>query len=240
MLHFLTQLALSPVLIPQAIGVVRRALRLPEAAGPRSGTLGSGPPLSLLIVGDSSAAGVGVDTQKEALAGQLAALLAQDFTVTWQLHAKTGATTRSTLKSLRRLLPFKAEVIVTALGVNDVTHATPYPLWMRSQRRLLHHLQGTHRPHHIYVTAVPPLGSFPLLPNPLRWSIGRQAMRFDTALSQHIATMPGATHVALKLPMDTSLMAKDGFHPSPAIYAVWAKEMASRIISDWPSFKTER
>jgi len=31
------------------------------------------------------------------------------------------------------------------------------------------------------------------------------------------------------------MMAEDGFHPGPDIYAIWAKEMASRILYDWPT-----
>lgn len=237
MLHLLSVLALSPILIPQAISVIRSALHLPEAAGPRAGKLGTGAPLNLLIVGDSSAAGVGVGTQDQALAGQLTQALAGHFAVNWYLHARTGARTKSALASLQEPLPFEADVIVIALGVNDVTHGVPYPLWRRAQRDLLAHLRQRHAPRHIYVTGLPPLGSFPLLPNPLRWVLGRQARRFDRAQAQALAQPPDASHVALDLPLDPALMAKDGFHPGAEIYALWGKEMASRILSDWPSFR---
>ena len=69
---------LFPVLVAQAISVRRSALRLPEPIGPRSGDVirkFDHPPLRILIAGDSSAAGVGVSTQAEALSGQLAAQL---------------------------------------------------------------------------------------------------------------------------------------------------------------------
>jgi hypothetical protein len=65
------KLLLAPLLIWQGLHVRKHALVLPEPAGPRSGTLGSGAPLRLLILGDSSAAGVGVAHQSEALSGQL-------------------------------------------------------------------------------------------------------------------------------------------------------------------------
>ena len=54
----LVTLALSPVLLFQAVQLRRRALRLPEADGPRDGIAGDGPVLRILIIGDSSAAGV--------------------------------------------------------------------------------------------------------------------------------------------------------------------------------------
>lgn len=231
------KLVLAPVLGVQAIKVRNRALHLPEASGAREGAIGSGPPLRLLIVGDSSAAGVGVPTQSLALSGQLAAALASRFSVQWHLHAKTGATTASTLRSLdtRTLQP--ADIVVTALGVNDVTHAVPCSLWLRRQhnlRALLRERTGAKR---LYVTGLPPLGLFPLLPDPLRWVLGRTATRFDRALSRSLAGEEDCVHVPQPTDLNTNHMAADGFHPGPEIYALWANEMASRIITDWPEIQ---
>ena len=55
MLARLAALLLSPVLLLQALHVRRHALRLPEADGARTGRVGDGTPLSLLILGDSAA-----------------------------------------------------------------------------------------------------------------------------------------------------------------------------------------
>ena len=63
--HF-TTIGLGPVLLAQGHYVRRVTPRLPEPEGLRQGVEGSGPPLRLLILGDSSAAGVGVATQAEA------------------------------------------------------------------------------------------------------------------------------------------------------------------------------
>lgn len=67
------ELLLGPLLLWQGRRVRATALRLPEAAGPRTA---EGSALRLLIVGDSSAAGVGAAHQDEALAGRLAQALA--------------------------------------------------------------------------------------------------------------------------------------------------------------------
>ena len=66
-----------PVILLQALWVVIRAQKLPEASGSRTGSAGHGPPLRILIVGDSSAAGVGVDHLTDALPGQLEVRLAE-------------------------------------------------------------------------------------------------------------------------------------------------------------------
>jgi lysophospholipase L1-like esterase len=234
----MARLALSPLLIAQALKVRRVAQRLPEAAGPRSGVLGSGPPLRLRIVGDSSAAGVGVRTQTEALSGQLAAALASQFTVSWQLDALSGATTKSTQMRLQHTAADPADIIVTALGVNDVTRLLPRRTWLRQQMALFDDLRARHNPRRIYLSGVPPMGAFPLLPQPLRWTLGRHAKAFETTMQRHAAKTADLTYVPFDLPADPGLMASDGFHPNAQLNTLWAKEMASRIITDWPKLKS--
>ena len=63
------KLLLSPILVAQALTTRARLPCLPEAAGDRAGVIGRGPLLRLLMLGDSSAAGVGVAEQGQALTG---------------------------------------------------------------------------------------------------------------------------------------------------------------------------
>jgi hypothetical protein len=90
MLHALITAALAPVLLVQGRRVRRTALELPEAAGPREGLSGTGAAFSLLVLGDSAAAGVGIATQDEALTGCLVRTLSTERTVQWRLVARSG------------------------------------------------------------------------------------------------------------------------------------------------------
>ena len=118
-LYQLARLLLAPILLTQGRYVRQIALALPEAAGPRAGVSGSGLPVTLLVLGDSAAAGVGVATQEEALLGQVVAPLAHHYTVQWQLIARTGATTAGTLKHLQKVVTGRFDVAVISLGVNS-------------------------------------------------------------------------------------------------------------------------
>ncbi len=76
----LLALVLSPVLARQGRRVRQRTPLLPEAAGERGGEAGAdldGQPLRLLVVGESTAAGVGVAHQDEGLAHRFATELAE-------------------------------------------------------------------------------------------------------------------------------------------------------------------
>ncbi len=240
MLDTAAKIALAPVLAAQALWVRRHALILPEPPGPRTGETGSGPPLRLLIVGDSSAAGVGAPTQQAALAGQLVASLAEKYRVRWRLVARTGATTQGTLTRMAREPAEPFDVAVTALGVNDVTRLVALHRWLDHQARLRAQLGARFGVAHVLASGLPPMGAFPALPQPLRWVLGRTAQRFDTALARASAGVPGWRHIAFTVALTPDLMAEDGFHPGPAGYALWAQIMAAEIDAALSTQATKR
>ncbi len=117
----LASIALLPLLVLQGQRVKRNTLRLAEPEGARQGCIGQGRPLSILIVGDSAVAGVGVEQQDQALLGQLLACLQDHYQVTYQLHAKTGRTTAQLIRAVQALSIQKVDVVITSVGVNDVS-----------------------------------------------------------------------------------------------------------------------
>lgn len=227
------RVVLFPVLIVQAMAVRRTAQQLREPPGPRSGRRGKGRVLRVLIIGDSSAAGVGAGSQETALSGQLTKGLAQHFLVDWRLVAKTGATTGSTLRAMKKQLPRRWDVVVVSLGVNDVTRAVPLAIWLRQQGKLVDILEQRFEAKRIYLSGLPPMGQFPLLPHPLRWVLGRQARRLDQGLRTFAEKQARCRYLALDVTEDPALMAEDGFHPGPSIYAEWAAQLVTAITSDW-------
>ena len=86
---------LAPYLWLQGQQLRRRIPQLPEAAGSRQGSIqGDGHPITLVVMGESTAAGVGVATQAEGLAALLAAAVARETgrTVFWHTVAASGLT----------------------------------------------------------------------------------------------------------------------------------------------------
>lgn len=231
MRHVLAGIALAPVLLAQGRRVRSTVPLLPEPAGARAGVSGEGPPLRLLVLGDSAAAGVGAATQDEALSGRLVAGLASRFTVSWKLEAFTGATTADTLERLLKAPGEEFDVVVTSLGVNDVTGGCSLAAWQRRQIKLIALLEDKFGPRHILLSGLPPMHRFPALPQPLRWYIGNRAQQFDRVLAGFTRGHGRCEFVELGYAMmDARAMATDGFHPGPAIYALWAAELVRRIL----------
>ena len=227
----LVKVLLTPVLLAQGRYARSVALSLPEAAGPRDGLTGDGPPLRLLVVGDSAAAGVGVANQREALLGQTVAALARSYTVAWQLIARTGATTAGTLKYLEKTAPASFDVAVTSLGVNDVTAGRALSTWLEQQQTLVHLLRTKFQARHIVLSGLPPVHKFPALPQPLRWYVGKQVRQFDQALYTWAQTQSDCAYVNLNLDFDVSWLASDKFHPGAPIYQEWGRATAQQIQS---------
>ena len=222
--------ALMPLVAPQALWVKYRAGQLCEAAGPREGQTGSGPPLRLLILGDSSAAGVGVAQQDEALAGHVTRMLSVHFTVDWRVLARCGDTTGKALRRLQAEPARPYDVAVIALGVNDAKNGHPRCSFERNYSAILRHLQQTCGVQHIVMSGLPRLEEFQLLPQPLRTILAARTAFFDSLLAQMAQDHTGTYHLGFDDPLDPRDMASDGFHPGPRLYEKWGRWVARDVM----------
>lgn len=246
------KLALSPLLVAQAMSTRRRALVMPEADGPRQGRLGSvlAPALRLLILGDSSAAGVGVAHQEQALAGHLTRSLQRlcGEAVDWVLVARSGLTTESLLALLQEqplLSAREGDVAVVVTGVNDVITQVPSQRAVQQREALADWLLATGRARHVVFAPLPPIHAFPLLPQPLRQVMGADARRHNAALGAWASARQGAQRdvswVPMELPLNPDTMAPDGFHPGEPVYRLCGEALAQHIATVvWPSLEIAR
>lgn len=231
-MHIFLSLILAPFLIAQGMIVKRNTPKLPEASGDRSGSQGNSTrEINLLILGDSAAAGVGVLHQDNALSGQVLLHLNTDIKVNWTLTAETGATTKQAIERIHHLPTSTFHIVITSLGVNDVTSNCPVNTWLNQQKLLIQLLEGKFSAEFIIQTAVPQMHLFPKLPQPLRWYLGRHAKNMNTALELWIKNKPNISLLQIDTPNGTNLMASDGFHPGPKIYTMWGKLAAEMINS---------
>lgn len=188
----------------------------------------------LLAVGDSIIAGVGAPTLDEALVGRLAGTLADrlETALRWQAIGLTGTTSERLLAILPAELPSApADVVLLNVGVNDLTRITTTRRFVANVRKLYDLLRSRYPDALVAVNGLPPLGLFPLLPQPLRAVLGLRAAIFNRELARAVAGMPGAVFVPVEFDAEPDSFAADGFHPSAASYGLFAEHVAETILA---------
>ncbi|MBV2129867.1 SGNH/GDSL hydrolase family protein [Arsukibacterium indicum] len=225
---FLVSLLCWPLLLWQGKRTRQRALRLPEAAGRRSGMLGNGESLRLLICGDSAAAGVGIAEQQQAFSGQLVTLLSERYQVNWQLAAKTGLDCAGLNSLLHQLYAhsnavYRLDVVIVSIGVNDVTANLSKTEFLKQIRALLNRLATDFTDPVVLFSAIPPMQHFTALPSPLNYWLGLKAALLNQALANELKNWPKAQLVYSNLALTADMLAVDGFHPSESGCKIWAQ-----------------
>jgi lysophospholipase L1-like esterase len=220
--------------IPQAVKVRRNAPRLDGAAGPTSGSIGSGEKVRLAAIGDSIIAGVGAETVTEALPGQVAVELARllGCEVSWSSHALIGATSSEVSRRLVPMLPTEPfDVVVLSVGVNDVTSLRTMRQWSTDLGHLLDELEAHSAEAMVTLVGLPPLSSFPLLPQPLRAVMGIRARMFEEAAKFEVSRRQRVVNVPIDIELAPEHFSRDGFHPSPSSYNELGRQIAAAISS---------
>jgi len=222
-----------PFLAPQALYVRQTAPRFAGAGGPNSGSTGSGERLSLLAVGDSIIAGVGASELSKALVGQTAHGLANTLgrQVDWRAHGYSGANSTKLLETHMPLLSdLGADVVITSIGINDVTSMTTLPRWRKNLSTLFRQLLAHNDDAVIAFAGLPPLHGFPLLPQPLRAVLGLRARDFDLAAIEVIEKHPQVVHVPVDFETTPDQFAADGYHPNEASYVTFGEGVTEKIV----------
>ncbi|MDG9853240.1 SGNH/GDSL hydrolase family protein [Pseudomonas nitroreducens] len=226
-------LPLLPLALPMAVRTRRTALRLAPAAGVCEGVAGAefpGEPFRLLLLGESTVAGVGASCLDFALAGRLALALSSrlERPVAWRAVGENGITAA---EACERLLPVATdqdyELVALVFGVNDTTHFSSGQHWLGALEQLIAHFRG--RGARVVCTAVPPLQHFTALPWLLRQLIGWRAALLDRQL-RSLALAQGAGYCGVSLEMQPQFLAIDGYHPSALGYQVWGEHLAQWLV----------
>lgn len=193
-------------------------------------------PLDLAVLGDSTAVGVGVERTRDSLAARLAEEIAEcvERAVRWRAIGSSGARAAHLLEMVGEL--GRADLVVLTVGVNDVTALTHLDRWRDDLEEVIGLLErrGAER---IVFAGVPPMGTFPSLPRPLRDWVGVRSAMLDDALGEVVDRHPGVRRLRFHGAVGPRTMARDGYHPGAEGYAGWARALAALAL-DPPGVST--
>ncbi len=216
-------------LVRAEAALARRAIGEPTGEPPAAdgvyGAHHSGEPLRLLMLGDSSACGLGVDHPHQTPGAMLAAGLAEcaDRPVELTGVAAVGARSSDLSGQIEQVAGSTFDVAVVMIGANDVTHRVKPPTAVRHLDHAVRRLDEVGA--RVVVGTCPDLGTVEPVPQPLRW-IARRSSR-QLAAAQTIAVVEaGGRTVSLGDILGPEFAASpkemfgpDRFHPSVAGYA---------------------
>jgi lysophospholipase L1-like esterase len=221
-----------PVVAVQGLWMRATTTLAPPAMGPTSGTVGttSRAPLSIAVLGDSTAAGCGVDNHDEGFTGSLARELTARTRrpVQWQVVGQFGATARRIRYRLLPRLGQDLNVAVLLAGGNDVMSRRSPDRWREDVCAIVDDL--AERADQVVVAAVPPFALFPSMPTALGRYLGERAAALDTVSRQICAARPGTMWVTMTEVPPPDFFASDRFHLSAAGYRRWAQVIADHLV----------
>lgn len=224
---------LVPFLYAQGKFVRYKVGRLPDAGGEKRGQIGENKEIiNLLAIGESTVAGIGAKNHAEALTGQFAKHLSRKIEkgVRWTAVGESGITVRRTLQELVPDLPEeKFEVIVIALGANDVFGLSSPKKWRRDLGELLEILREKYEDTLIFVANVPMVRDFIAMPNPLRYVLSRLAKLHHFNAQDLISQMENVIYFD-DVKKVTDDFFSDGIHPSVVGYDLWSQEMVEFMV----------
>lgn len=223
---------LAPYLFPQSRVILSHLPVLPEAETDWQGEIDGPDPLRLLVLGDSTAAGVGVDSLRDGLAGNLARALSERLNrgIEWTVIARSGATTGEVRNFFLGLASRQTyDLIVVTTGVNDVMQLRRKRAFASDLALIIDGLEKASPSASIMLAGIPRMENFTSLPDPLGTILGARAYRLNTAAHAVLAAHPRVVHTP-PWPIEVEgFFARDDFHPSAVGYRAWAE----RAVDYW-------
>ncbi|MEU3452705.1 SGNH/GDSL hydrolase family protein [Micromonospora sp. NPDC006766] len=232
--------ATGGVLLGQA-RQARRTIPMAEAPPPRcDGEYGArlpGPPITMVVLGDSSAAGYGVFRRRETPGALLATGLSRRLHRPVRLHrfAVVGALSAGLKPQVESALEVEPEVAVILVGGNDVTNRTSPAVAVRYLVDAVRTLRAVGC--EVVVGTCPDLGAIQPIRPPLRWLARRWSRQLAAAQTVAVVEAGGWT-VSLgdllgpRFAAEPARMfAWDRFHPSAEGYAAAAAALLPTVLA---------
>lgn len=229
---------LLPVLLLQGLMVKMRTPILPGASGEPAGLIqGGGEPVDLVVFGESTVAGIGVDTYDQALAAQTASALAETLgrSVRWRAVGRSGMTARDLHAGFfQEGSPSSADIIIISLGVNDVLHMHSPGRYFRDLCLAIAEVRRIFGDIPVVIAGIAPVGTFPAIPHPLRLVLGLRVRVLDRAAGVLSRSLKNVYHCPGFNPARSdgidACFAGDGFHPNPLGYSLMGKRLGAFIV----------
>ena len=230
--------ALLPVYVAQGLWIRDRVRRMPPAEGPREGRLGGRDDeraeVRLLVIGDSTAASVGIADAGQGLAAQLARLVHHETgrSVLWRASGHNSAIAEEVRDHVvPHIAPRDWTHVVILIGTNDTKNWHSVGRWKKGFGTLLYALNARFPRARLYWSEAVDPRDVPGLPAPLA-QIMRLRRDLINAKGQELCFERGCTAVRPIPDVMPAGFCIDGFHASEEGYRHWARTIGDYVVAD--------
>ena len=205
--------------------------------------------LRLVVLGDSTTAGVGVERAEDSLPYQLARRLADHHgrPVHVVSYGWAGARVADVVRAQlpRALEPLRAgetepflpgaDIVALVIGSNDATHNTPRRRYRADLRAVLRGIREANPTAQVVHAGIPAFRGALRAVEPLIF-LADQYARLLRPVSREESTRAGAEYADLarevprRIDADTPFLSTDQFHPSATGYRIWADVIFEALV----------
>lgn len=185
---------------------------------------------NLLIIGESTAAGVGASSKEKTFASQIYQLLSEHVSV-YNL-GKNGLQAVSLKRLLvhgKQELPTSIQIVIVLIGANDCFKFTPPSKFRREISNFFKVLEQTYQVKTILIPSIPPVNQFPALPGIIRFFLGWHRNLLVGEIKALVKENKNYSFIHLSPNFPKDFFAADGIHPSDIGYRKIAEEIFPSI-----------
>lgn len=189
--------------------------------------------VSMLVVGDSTAYGVGASVPEKSVPG----LLARHIHASVENYARSGALTRAVPEQLSKAQLKEYDIILIQIGANDVIFGTSLAAADESLREVLSVAKGKSK--RVVILTAGDIGSARVFPWPFSKLISYRT-RLLRERFMKASTELGVVYVDIYSRPDIfstdpdRYYTPDGLHPSDGGYAYWFAIVREYVDKEWP------
>ena len=219
----------SPLLFLQGAVTRWKVGLLPDAAGPKTGVYGEGnDPATMLVLGESTVAGLGARTHDLALAGRFAENLSRRISrpVQWDVLGRNGVTARRTIDELVPMLSEKQyDYVLLGIGGNDVTKLSSPRKWRYDMLALIGIMRRRNPDAVIFISNCPMIILTDAIPPPAKQLLWELSKMHDANIREFTRDLDRVFYYPQPVNVRIEGFFADGIHPSEQGYADWAAAM---------------
>jgi lysophospholipase L1-like esterase len=199
-------------------------------------TVGEGDEFRYLILGDSTSIAQGGE-YSHGFVVKTAENLSKNFKVTYQNFGVSGARINDVATDqLERSKDFMPDIVLVAVGANDVTHLTSLGSIEKDMKYIVNTLRERNKNVKIVFTGSASMGDVLRFAQPFKWYMGYRTKNVNivfekVALEENVIFAYIARDTGKQFAENPEYFALDKFHPNNQGYSAWTKVLNKAIES---------